>query len=76
MPKPTEKYGTPVEAPFVRVGLDIIEPLKETQQGNKYIIVCVDYFTKWVEAKPLRTVTSQDVTNFLVEFLVDMVCQN
>jgi len=67
LPKPTEKYGTPVEAPFVRVGLNIIGPLKETQQGNKYIIVCVDYFTKWEESKPLCTTTSQDVTNFLVE---------
>jgi len=27
----------------------------------------VDYFTKWVEAKPLRITTSQEGTNFLVE---------
>jgi len=42
LPKPTEKYVTPVEAPFVRVVLDTIRPLKETQQGNKYIIFCVN----------------------------------
>jgi len=27
----------------------------------------VDYFTSWVEAKPIASVTSQDVTNFLIE---------
>jgi len=67
LPKPTEKFRTPVEAPFVRLGLDIIVPLKEINRGNKYIIVCIDYFTKWVEAKPLCTTTSRDVTNFIVE---------
>eukprot|EP00833_Pecoramyces_ruminatium_P007356 jgi/Orpsp1_1/1181388/evm.model.c7180000077042.1 len=65
--KKLEQYSTPVEAPFVRIGLDIIGPLKVTVRGNKYIIVCVDYFTKWVEAKPLDSTTAYDVTNFLIE---------
>lgn len=56
-----------VEAPFVRIGLDIIGPLPVTTSGNKYIIVIVYYFTKWVEAKPVSTVTAKDVVNFLIE---------
>ena len=66
IPNYLEKFPTPVEAPFIKLGLDIIGPLKTTPAGNRYIIVCVDYFTDWVEAEPVSTVTSQEVTNFLV----------
>ena len=27
----------------------------------KFLIVAVDYFTKWIEAKPLTTITAQQV---------------
>ena len=37
---------TPVERPFVRVGLDIVGPLPITDKGNHYLIVLVDYTTK------------------------------
>jgi len=67
LPKPTKNFRTPVNGPFVRLGIDIIGPLKKTDRGNKYIIVCVDHFTKWVEVKPLCTTTSQNVINILVE---------
>lgn len=29
------------------------------------MIVVVDYFTKWVEAEPLTTITSKTMTKFL-----------
>jgi len=67
IPGQIEKFPPPVEAPFVKLGLDIIGPHKQTPRGFKYLIVCVDYFTSWVEAKPTVSVTSQDVTNFLIE---------
>jgi len=66
IPNLVEKFRTPIEAPFVRMGLDIIGPLKTTTKGNKYIIVCVDYFTLWTEAEAYPSATSQDVINFLV----------
>jgi len=40
-----ERYGTPVEAPFVRIAVDIVGPLKSSGD-NRYIIVAVDYFTR------------------------------
>jgi len=68
-PKPITKnlsnIPTPVERPFVRVGLDIVGPLPITNKGNQYLIVLVDYTTKWVEAMPLKNIESQDVIYFL-----------
>ena len=36
------------------VHIDIMGPLMETQKGNKYILVIVGQFTKWVEAFQLK----------------------
>ena len=36
-----------------RVAIDIIGPLPETEQGNRYLLVAMDYFTKWPEVYPL-----------------------
>ena len=33
----------------------------------KYVIVVVDYYTKWVEAEPLGKVTTKCVKNFLMK---------
>lgn len=66
-PKDPENIPTPPEAPFVRVGLDLIGPLDVTRQNNQYIVVLVDYFTKWVEAKPLQRIESKDIIQFLTD---------
>jgi len=64
--KLVEIFLTHIEAPFVRMGLDIIGPLKTTTIGNRYIIICVDYFTLYTEEEVYLSVTSQDVVAFLV----------
>jgi len=64
-PKDSENIATPAEAPFVRVGLDLVGPLYLTQRNNQYIVVLVDYFTEWVEAEPLQKTESQDIIRFL-----------
>jgi len=65
-PEPLEGIPTPVEAPFTHLGLDIVGPLRETSRKNRYVIVAVDYFTKWVEAEATQDITSQDVIRFLI----------
>ncbi|GKA72141.1 reverse transcriptase domain-containing protein [Tanacetum coccineum] len=39
--------------PFNQWGLDILEPLPEDPGKLMFIIMVIDYFTKWMEAKPL-----------------------
>nr|GEV68229.1 RNA-directed DNA polymerase, eukaryota [Tanacetum cinerariifolium] len=41
----------------VQEGLDILGPLPEGPGKLKFIIVAIDYFTKWIEAKPLAKTT-------------------
>ena len=36
----------------------------------KYAIVAVDYFTKWAEAKPLRTISSRKVQDFVWKVII------
>jgi len=61
----TETIPTKPGLPFSKVGLDIVGPLPLTIKGNQYIIVLVDYLTKWVEAEPTSTIESTDVIYFL-----------
>ena len=36
----------------------------------KFLVVGIDYFTKWVEAKPLAGITQQNVKNFVWKNIV------
>ena len=41
-------------APFEVIGIDFLGPIKPlSANGNSYVLVIVDYFSKWVEAIPL-----------------------
>lgn len=58
-------HPTPVEKPFIRVGLDTIGPLPKTKNNNEHIIVMADYFTKWVEAKAVPNIKTEEIIKFL-----------
>ena len=53
--------------PFERVALDILGPLPETLNKNKYILVIGDYFSKWTESFPIPNQEAQTVAKVLVE---------
>ena len=56
--------------PFQQWGLDILGPLPICKGQCKFIIVAVDYFTKWAEAKPLATITEQKIRNFVWQAII------
>jgi hypothetical protein len=63
-------HPIPVGDPFYQIGIDFVGPLPLTPQGNKYIIVAMDYLTKWPEAKPVPNATAEQVANFLYEDII------
>jgi hypothetical protein len=52
--------------------LDILGPLPPAQGNLKYVVVVVEYFSKWIEAKPLATITLATVQKF---FWQNIVCR-
>ncbi|XP_022041920.1 uncharacterized protein LOC110944570 [Helianthus annuus] len=45
--------------PFQKWAVDIIGPFPEGPGGVKYVVVAIDYFTKWIEAMPLAKITGE-----------------
>ncbi|XP_064992502.1 uncharacterized protein LOC135629235 [Musa acuminata AAA Group] len=56
--------------PFTQWGLDLLGPFPPASGQWKYIIMGVDYFTKWVEAEPLATITEHQMEKFVWRNLV------
>ncbi|XP_019194065.1 PREDICTED: uncharacterized protein LOC109188017 [Ipomoea nil] len=60
-------FYTPVTTaiPFAKWGIDLLGPLLAAPGGLKFCVVAIDYFTKWVEAEPLATITECQCRRFL-----------
>jgi ribonuclease HI len=56
--------------PLQRWGLDLLGPLPPVDGNLKYVVVAVEYFSKWIEAKPLATITSVTVQKFFWQNIV------
>ena len=69
---PCQKSRAPLQpsfvgAPLERIAIDIFGPLPYSRRRNRYIMVVMDYFTKWAEAYPLRNQEAETVAKVLVE---------
>lgn len=63
----------PVKYAFHKVGIDLIGCLQTTSLGNKYIVTCIDYMSRWVEAKALPDKTSRHTADVLY---ANIVCRH
>ena len=59
VPRQPLEYLTPMMAPwpFAQWGLDILGPFPTGTRQMKFLVVGIDYFTKWVEAEPMVKIT-------------------
>ena len=56
--------------PFEKWGIDYIGPVHPTSpRQNAYILLAVDYLTKWVEAKAVRTADKKTTARFMFEHI-------
>ncbi|CAL2237953.1 unnamed protein product [Prunus armeniaca] len=63
---PTEPLSPIVSPwPFAQWGLDLIGPMLQGKGQVKYVVVAVDYFTKWVEVEALATITAARMEDFI-----------
>ena len=53
--------------PFDQWALDFVGPINLPSNGKKYILVCTNYVTKWVEAKAMARATEETMILFFFE---------
>ncbi|ORD93377.1 POL2 [Enterospora canceri] len=51
--------------PFGMIGIDCMGPLPKTAHGNKFIILCTDYATGWVEGISTKNKSADNVKRLL-----------
>ncbi|KAL2103786.1 hypothetical protein ACEWY4_000654 [Coilia grayii] len=63
-----------VSAVWELVGIDLTGPLPKTSSGCQYILTATDYFSKWVEAYPLKTKSAAEVAEKLCKIIYHHGC--
>ncbi|KAJ8349857.1 hypothetical protein SKAU_G00249870 [Synaphobranchus kaupii] len=55
-----------ISVPFSRIGMDLVGPLHRSSRGHQYILVVLDYATRYPEAIPLRTMATKGIARELM----------
>jgi hypothetical protein len=66
----TTLHMIPITWPFTVWELDMVGPLKIAPSGFTHLLVAVDKFTKWVEAKPIRKHDGKTALKFVKDIVV------
>jgi len=70
--KGTNSHGSSfrvsVAEPNQRIAIDAIGPLEEDDKGYKYILVLIDCMTRFVDLKPIKSVTAAEYAEKLIEY--------
>ena len=51
--------------PFAQLGINIVSPLPIGKGQVKFLLIAINYFTKWAEAEALATITEARIQNFV-----------
>ena len=47
----------------------MVGPLKKAPRGFTHLLIVVDKFTKWIEAKPITNIRSKEVVKFFLDII-------
>ena len=72
---PTKSKVAPMQLvrsgfPMERLAIDILGELPKTENGNKYILVVADYFTKWTECFGMPNMETVTIARILVNDVI------
>ena len=68
---PSELHALTSPWPFSVWGIDIIGKISpKSSNGHEFILVAIDYFTKWVEAASYARLTSSGVASFIRSHII------
>jgi transposase InsO family protein len=57
--------------PFLGWALDFVGQIyPASSKGHRFVLVTMDYFTKWTEAIPLKNMTYREVIHFISEHII------
>jgi len=56
--------------PFHTWGIDILGPIPLAIRQMKYLVVVIEYFTKWIEAEPIAQIIAHKVQHFVWKNIV------
>lgn len=56
-----------VGSPFERIAIDVAGPFPESDRGNKYAMVVMDYFSKWPEVYAIPNQEASTISDMLIE---------
>ena len=58
--------------PFAQWGLDIVGPFPKVARNKRWLLVGMDYFTKYVKAEPLANIRDMDTKRFIWKNIVTL----
>ena len=59
----------PITWTFVVWGLNLVGPLKKAPEGYTHLLVTIDKFTKWIEARTISTIKSKQAMLFFLNII-------
>jgi hypothetical protein len=67
-----EMKNIPICDLFYRVAMDITRPLPKTTDGNKYVLIVVDHYSKWCEGRHVEEHDAFTTAKFLED---EVICR-
>jgi hypothetical protein len=66
--RPIQPGKLTVGRPMVRVNIDTIGPFQEGEEGNKYIMVFIDVFSRFIELVAVRDLSALTAAKRLIKY--------